>query len=492
MLLWPSGDTASIWASMVSFRWLSLALVALLSFALPAAAQSDSTPPDSAPKVLARLVAENGEVAPGGTVTIALEENIRDGWHTYWRNPGETGGPTELAWTLPHGWKVAPIQWPYPKRLPAGPLMQYGYEGKPWLLMKVTAPADAKPGDVVTLKAHASWLVCSATLCVPEDAPVSLDLAVVAQPAPPYATIVQQFDMARALIPVASPWPAHFQRGKTLDLFLAAPNLSPRAADFFPYEEGFIKGECRTDAGPRRWRRDPADRAGRKAARQTRWRSRADIGGRFCAGDRGECGAGRRARDADREPDGCEGCRARDALRVPGRIDSQSDAVRAADSGDEGVRDCVESGRRRRRTRRLCLWRGRDPEFPRAGRRGARLARRRRGGRMGIPVAGAARRGSLRAVDVRGRAQSFGCLRTAERDYGRRFPHATIRCGRRVLHGHIGGRGCRAFHRTGHGNRDRLCADARSAPRARRVLLSGIWVSPHPLSPSDCRRRFCV
>jgi thiol:disulfide interchange protein DsbD len=224
---------------MVSIRVLVLALAAMILAAAPAAAQIDS-----APKVLSRLVAENGEIAPGGTVTVALEENIRDGWHTYWRNPGETGGPTELDWTLPPGWKVGAIEWPYPKRLPAGPLMQYGYEGKPWLLMKVTAPKNAKPGDIVTLKAHASWLVCSATLCVPEDAPVSLPLAVSAEPAQPYATVVQQFDAARALVPVASPWPAHFERGKTLDLFLAAPDISPRAAEFYPSEEGFIKGSA--------------------------------------------------------------------------------------------------------------------------------------------------------------------------------------------------------------------------------------------------------
>ena len=68
-------------------------------------------------------------------VTLALVEDIRPGWHTYWINPGEAGQPTEIKWTLPPGWKASAVQWPYPKRIPTGPLMDYGDEGKPWLLV---------------------------------------------------------------------------------------------------------------------------------------------------------------------------------------------------------------------------------------------------------------------------------------------------------------------------------------------------------------------
>jgi thiol:disulfide interchange protein len=245
MSLWSRKAWASISAFMVSIRAVLLALAAFVSFAAPAAAQIDS-----APKVQARLIAENGEVAPGGTITIALEEDIREGWHTYWQNSGEAGAPTTIDWTLPQGWHVGAIEWPYPKRLPAGPLMQYGYDGKPWLLMPLTTPKDAKPGDVVTLKGHANWLVCSKTLCVPEDQMVSVQVAVVADPAPPYATVLQDFQAARALVPVPSPWAARFVRkDQALDLYLAAPKLSPKEAVFYPFEQGFIKGSAEQKLG---------------------------------------------------------------------------------------------------------------------------------------------------------------------------------------------------------------------------------------------------
>src|ERR1051325_7016508 len=113
----------------------ALAFLVAAFAAAPAAAQIDE-----APKVHARLVAEADNVAPGSTVTIALEENIRPGWHTYWVNPGDAGAPTEIQWTLPPGWRAGPIVWPYPERVPVGPLMDYGYEGRGWLLTQLTAP----------------------------------------------------------------------------------------------------------------------------------------------------------------------------------------------------------------------------------------------------------------------------------------------------------------------------------------------------------------
>src|SRR5438128_7397967 len=99
-------------------------LLFLLALAMAAPAAAQDAP---APKVHARLVAEDKAVAPGGSITIALEEKIAEGWHTYWKNPGDAGAPTEIAWTLPPGWTADAIQWPRPKRLPVGPLMDYGY-----------------------------------------------------------------------------------------------------------------------------------------------------------------------------------------------------------------------------------------------------------------------------------------------------------------------------------------------------------------------------
>jgi len=204
----------------------------LLLAATPVLAQN-------APKVHARLVAEDLSVAPGGTITVALEEKIAPGWHTYWKNPGDAGAPTDIQWTLPPGWKAGPIQWPRPKRLPVGPLMDYGYEGTPWLLTTLTAPADAT--GTVTIKAAVSWLVCQ-QICVPEDTALTLTLPMGKAEADP--VVAKAFADARTLLPVASPWKLNYTLGDTLDLYAAAPSLvtaHPTTADFFPAASGTIK-----------------------------------------------------------------------------------------------------------------------------------------------------------------------------------------------------------------------------------------------------------
>lgn len=221
-----------------------LAFVAVLFAYLPeqAAAQIDSLP-----KVQARLIADRSTIAPGQTIAVGLEENIRPGWHTYWINPGEAGAPTDVQWAMPPGWRASAIDWPYPKNLPVGPLMNYGYEDRVWLLLHITAPLNAKPGETVALKAGASWLVCK-DVCIPEDTSLVLPMRIAGQPQPPDAATVQMFAAARGRLPVASPWPMTYQLGNSLKLFIAAPTLAkakPVSADFFPLTGREIKMSAR-------------------------------------------------------------------------------------------------------------------------------------------------------------------------------------------------------------------------------------------------------
>jgi len=215
----------------------AFAALLFLLFAAPAFAV------DTAPKVHAQLIGEHDTIAPGGTVTVALEEKIRAGWHTYWLNPGDAGAPTAIQWDLPPGWTAGPIQWPYPKRLPVPPLMDYGYENTVWLLTDIQAPQDAKPGDAFILKANATWLVCK-EICIPEEVSLQLPIEIGAGSQPDPATTAQ-FASARARLPMPSPWPATFHRnGANVDVFLKAPSLArahPTAVEFFPATEGVIQ-----------------------------------------------------------------------------------------------------------------------------------------------------------------------------------------------------------------------------------------------------------
>src|SRR5580704_13051763 len=125
--------------------------------------------------VKAQLVSEVRAIAPGQSFWVALEFNIRDGWHTYWRNPGDSGQATTLAWTLPPGFTAGDIVWTTPHRFDLPPLVNYGYAGRAVHLVKITAPRELKSGAVALLQAKAGWLVCS-DVCIPEDAQLQLRL----------------------------------------------------------------------------------------------------------------------------------------------------------------------------------------------------------------------------------------------------------------------------------------------------------------------------
>lgn len=218
---------------------------ALLFGALPVAAQTGGLP-DNLPKVQVALVAERPGVASGGAVTIALSETIRKNWHTYWRNPGDAGAPTTIAWHLPPGWTAGPVQWPYPKRLPIGPLMDFGYDGQVALLSDLTAPQDAKPGSSADIAADVNWLVCDfAAVCIPESAHLSLRLPVMANTPPADAMAAGLFASTRAHLPQKSPWTARFDAGDQrfallIERPLAAQPL-PREAEFYPYDDGMVE-----------------------------------------------------------------------------------------------------------------------------------------------------------------------------------------------------------------------------------------------------------
>ena len=84
-----------------------LALLLALLLAGPAFAQSPVVQTDN---VRAELVADVATVKAGEPFWIGLRQTIRPKWHTYWKNPGESGLPTEIAWTLPAGAKASPMR----------------------------------------------------------------------------------------------------------------------------------------------------------------------------------------------------------------------------------------------------------------------------------------------------------------------------------------------------------------------------------------------
>lgn len=228
-----------------SFRSAATRTLALVAFAAAGQGFAASNPVVT-PHVEAQLVSDMAAFEPGKPATVALRLKMEKGWHTYWINPGDSGLPTLIKWTLPEGYAAGPIQWPAPERIDVGPLANYGYEGDVLLLNALQVPANASAGKDAIVKARADWLVCR-EVCIPDGADLSLTL-----PVQPNAGADRQWARLIATARAALPapligWKVSASRSGAnvaIDLAAATPTRLSEV-QFFPYESGKVEAAAK-------------------------------------------------------------------------------------------------------------------------------------------------------------------------------------------------------------------------------------------------------
>ena len=211
-----TGDTGAARRSRLLPLTRLLALLLLLLGLHPARALESA--PVTSPRAVATLVSDTDAVQGGTPFRIALRLKLANGWHTYWRNPGDAGVAPEVTLDLPPGAHQSGIDWPTPRRVPEGPLMTYAYTGEVLLPITVTPPKGADP---LTVTAHATWLVCK-DVCIPEEGTFRLDLPS-GVPGPNAQTPL--FQAHDRNVPRPSPWTATVAANGAL--YVQGPELSP-------------------------------------------------------------------------------------------------------------------------------------------------------------------------------------------------------------------------------------------------------------------------
>lgn len=123
-------------------------------------------PLDAAPHVRASIAPQVLRT-PDGRRFIEVDFAIEDGWHLYWRNPGDSGQPPRIDFTLPEGWTAGEPLFPVPNHLPPDEDI-LAFESSLRLLVPIIVPSTwTWTGQPVTVSAKAQWMTCKES-CVVE------------------------------------------------------------------------------------------------------------------------------------------------------------------------------------------------------------------------------------------------------------------------------------------------------------------------------------
>ena len=155
----------------------------------------------AAPQVSAKLIAENKALTPQALNRLAVVLEHRDGWHTYWRMPGDAGLPSQFQFTTPSGFKASAPQFPLPERIVTGSLMSFGYGAEALFPFTLDIPRQNRFGNKVTVSVKIEFLACK-DLCVPGEATaqITLPLAVAAQPSDDAPRIAQALTLVPEVV----------------------------------------------------------------------------------------------------------------------------------------------------------------------------------------------------------------------------------------------------------------------------------------------------
>ena len=248
-------DRLRSWRGGVSYCMTTAVQVAAVVLAATAATP-DGIPDGRAP-VAADLVAADLNVSPGRTLLLGVRFRVEEGWHLYWRNPGDSGAAPSVEWRLPPGFTSGEMEWPAPSRFGSDPV-GFGYAGETALILPVTAPPGLREGERFAFSATVDWVACG-EICEAGRMDLRIELPVGPAAASVHAGFLRG---VRERMPMSPPPEFAFDAFPDgASLILRAPAAVAEAG--LPADALFLfpaKPDLLVHAAPQRWTRLPDGR----------------------------------------------------------------------------------------------------------------------------------------------------------------------------------------------------------------------------------------
>ena len=188
------------------------------------------------------LVTASDTIVAGEPFTAAIRVKTGSHWHVYWKNPGDSGTPVKVSWTLPDGATAGELQFPAPKVYDTAGFITYGHEGEFFLIAKITPPATLKLGDSFPIAAKVNWLACDPSRCVPGRAELTSKVKVAAIGNAKPNKWTRQIEAAAKSLPIPATKATASIDGTSVIINVSLPDApKPVAAQFFPAQSGLFK-----------------------------------------------------------------------------------------------------------------------------------------------------------------------------------------------------------------------------------------------------------
>lgn len=170
-----------------SYDGYGLTLLAALALALGGPAAASETDWQENLGGRTRLIAAGPMADATGTTDFALQIELKKGWKTYWRNPGDSGVATEFDFTGSANLGSVEVLWPAPKSYRDDYGTSIGYKGSLVIPLRAEPARGSLP---LVLDVTVRYGVCD-QICVPVENAFSLVVTRATQPDPAAATLIE-------------------------------------------------------------------------------------------------------------------------------------------------------------------------------------------------------------------------------------------------------------------------------------------------------------